>query len=190
MNILLVGVGGQGIILTSKILSSGLLSIGYDVKMSEIHGMSQRGGTVTTQLRYGEKVYAPNIGEGEADAIVAFEKLEALRALPFLKRGGRIFTDDREIYSMPVLIGAAPYAHDALDAIRASGAAVTVVPASRIAASLGNLRVQNTVLLGALIRFLDIKDVDWTRFVAGNVPAKAIEVNVKGFEAGYAAAAI
>ncbi|MDR2945314.1 MAG: indolepyruvate oxidoreductase subunit beta, partial [Candidatus Adiutrix sp.] len=101
-NILLVGVGGQGAILTSKILVAGLISEGYDVKMSEIHGMSQRGGTVTTQVRYGEKVWAPNISLGEADIIVSFEKVEALRALPYLKPGGTIVTDEHEIYSMPV----------------------------------------------------------------------------------------
>ena len=186
MNILLVGVGGQGIILTSKILAAGLILTGADVKMSEIHGMSQRGGTVTTQIRYGERVCSPQIGEGDADFIVAFEKLEALRALPFLKEGGHILADDWEIPSMPVLTGAARYAHNALDDIRACGASVTVIPASRTAAELGNIRAQNIVLLGALTRRLGLPEVDWKALVAAHVPPKAVDINVKGFEAGWA----
>ena len=106
-SILLTGVGGQGTILTTKILSAGLAKMGYDVKMSEIHGMSQRGGTVNTQLKFGDRVYAPNIGEGEADLIVAFEKTEALRALPYLKKGGSILMDRKEIMPLSVLTGAA-----------------------------------------------------------------------------------
>ena len=112
-SILLTGVGGQGTILTTKILSAGLARMGYDVKMSEIHGMSQRGGTVNTQLKFGDKVYAPNIGEGEADVIVAFEKAEALRALPYLKKGGVILMDRKEIMPLSVLTGAAEYPHGA-----------------------------------------------------------------------------
>ena len=183
-SILLTGVGGQGTILTSKILAAGLMEKGYDVKMSEIHGMSQRGGTVNTQIKYGEKIYAPNIGEGEADLIVAFEKVEALRALPYLKKGGRIVMDDREIYSMPVLVGSAAYPHDADEVLKKVVKNVTVVPASKIARELGNIKAQNICLLGALIRALNLEDIDWKKLITENVPAKFLEVNLKAFEAG------
>jgi indolepyruvate ferredoxin oxidoreductase beta subunit len=185
MNLLLTGVGGQGAILFSKILSYGLLRGGFDVKMSEIHGMSQRGGTVTTQIKYGEKIYAPNIGEAEADVIVAFEKMEALRALPYLRRGGMVLADVREIPPMPVLTGAALYPHDALEALAAAGAEVTVIPAADIAAELGNLRAQNMVLLGALARRLDIP-ADWRELIRAFAPRKAAELNVLAYERGFA----
>ncbi len=184
-NILLTGVGGQGTILTTKILSEGLVKLGFDVKMSEIHGMSQRGGTVNTQLKFGSKVYAPNIGEGEADLIVAFEKVEALRALPYLKKGGRIIMDDREIYSMPVLTGQQEYPHDADEVLKKAVGNVTVIPASRIAAELGSIRSQNICLLGALVAALDLGGIDWEKLVESSVPPKTAEVNVKAFRAGY-----
>lgn len=183
-NILLIGVGGQGTILTSKILSAGLTKLGVDVKMSEIHGMSQRGGSVTTQIRYGEHVFAPNIGLGESDIVVAFEKAEALRALPYLKKGGVIVTDDREIYPVTVLMGAAEYPHDAIDRIREAGADVKVISASRKAEELGNIRAQNICLLGALVKSMDISGVNWSELVGEMVPAKARELNVAAFNAG------
>lgn len=186
-SILFTGVGGQGTILTSKILSIGLVEKGYDVKMSEIHGMSQRGGTVNTQIKYGDKVYAPNIGEGEADIVVAFEKVEALRALPFLKKGGKIVMDDREIFSMPVLTGAADYPHDAVEALRSAVGNIIVLPASRIAEELGNIRAQNICLLGALIAVLGLRDIEWEKIISENVPPKMLEINLKAFRAGCAA---
>ena len=130
--IILVGVGGQGTITTSTILSKGLIEAGFDVKMSEIHGMSQRGGTVVTQIKYGEKVYSPIIGDGEADIIVSFEKLEALRALPFLKEGGTIVTDVREINPMPVLTGEAEYPHEAIEQLKEVVPNVIVVEAAKV----------------------------------------------------------
>ena len=184
--ILLVGVGGQGTILISRILTDGLISLGYDVKMSEIHGMSQRGGSVTTQIKYGEKVFAPNIGEGEADMIISFEKTEALRALPYLKKGGVIITDDREIYSLPVLTGAVEYPHNAIDAIRETSANVMVIEAAKAAEELGNIRAQNIVLLGALVRELGLDSVDWKALVVKHVPPKAAELNLRAYDAGYA----
>lgn len=184
-SILLTGVGGQGTILTTKILSEGLVSLGYDVKMSEIHGMSQRGGTVNTQLKFGDKIYAPNIGRGEADIIVAFEKVEALRALPYLKKGGKIVMDEREIYSMPVLIGQQEYPHKAAEALKSAVEAVVIVPASKIAEELGSIRSQNICLLGALVAALDIGGVDWEGLVASSVPPKTIESNVAAFKAGF-----
>ena len=182
--ILLVGVGGQGTILMSKILSIGLMEMGFDVKMSEIHGMSQRGGSVTTQIKYGDKIFAPNIGAGEADVIVAFEKAEALRTLPYLKKGGRIIMDDREIFPTSVLTGVQEYPHNTVELLKAAGPKVTVVPAAEIAQKLGNIRVQNIVLLGALIQELDLPDVNWKRLVSGNVPQKALELNLVAFEKG------
>ena len=184
-SIILVGVGGQGTITTSSILSKGLIEKGYDVKMSEIHGMSQRGGTVVTQIKYGEKVYSPIIGDGEADLIVSFEKLEALRALPYLKEGGTIVSDAREIFPMPVLTGAAEYPHDALDQLKAVVPNLVVVEAAKVAEELGNVKAQNIVLLGALVKQLGIDDVDWKDLVAKNVPAKLVDLNLKAFEAGY-----
>ena len=135
--IILVGVGGQGTITTSTILSKGLLEKEYDVKMSEIHGMSQRGGTVITQIKYGEKIYSPIIGEGEADMIVSFEKLEAVRAVPYLKEGGIVITDNHEIMPMPVLTGAAEYPSDATRELKKAVPKVFVVEAYKMAEELG-----------------------------------------------------
>jgi indolepyruvate ferredoxin oxidoreductase beta subunit len=184
-NILLIGVGGQGTILMSKILTEGLSGLGYDVKMSEIHGMSQRGGSVTTQLRYGEKVYSPNVGQGEADVLVAFEKAEALRALPFLKKGGRLFMDEYEILPVSVLSGGAVYPHDAPAALKKAGVDVTVVKAARTAVELGESRAQNIVMLGVVTRAIGLHDrVDWKGLISQYVPAKARETNLAAYDAG------
>lgn len=185
-SILLTGVGGQGTILTTKILSTALSRMGYDVKMSEIHGMSQRGGTVNTQLRYGEKVYAPNIGEGEADLIVAFEKTEALRALPYLKEGGKILMDRKEIMPLSVLTGAAEYPHGADEELKKLvGAAV--IPAGEIAEGLGSAKSQNICLLGALVKALELPEFDWEGLIASMVPAKTVELNLAAFRKGLEA---
>ncbi len=183
--IILVGVGGQGTITTSTILSKGLIEAGFDVKMSEIHGMSQRGGTVVTQIKYGEKVYSPIIGDGEADIIVSFEKLEALRALPYLKEGGTIVTDNREINPMPVITGDATYPHEAIEQLQAVVPNVIVVEAAKVAEELGNVKAQNIVLLGALVKQLGLDDVDWKDLVAKNVPAKMVDLNLAAFEKGF-----
>jgi len=183
-SILLVGVGGQGAILTSKILAAGLLSRGYDLKMSEIHGMSQRGGSVTTQIKFGEKVYAPNIGLGEADYLASFEKVEALRYLPYLKPGGTIVTDDYEIPSMPVATGMAAYPEGVIDELKRLVPDTTVVPAGTLALAMGNLKVQNIILLGALIKVMGLKDIDWAGFVSQYVPERARELNLKALESG------
>lgn len=185
-SILLVGVGGQGTILISKILTAGLVQMGYDVKMSEIHGMSQRGGSVTTQIKYGEKVYAPNIGAGEADMLISFEKAETLRALPYLKRDGEIITDTREIYPLPVLSGVAEYPHDAIEAIKAAYPNTLVVNAADMAEKLGNIKAQNIVLLGALTKALKMDQVNWKELVAQYVPAKVKKLNLAAYDAGFA----
>ena len=184
-SILLIGVGGQGTILTSKILTAGLVELGYDVKMSEIHGMSQRGVSVTTQIKYGEKVYSPTIGKGEADIIVAFEKAEALRGLPFLKKGGTVVVDDRAIFPLSVLTGTEKYPDDVIEDLKATVENVLVLKATEIAEELGNVRAQNIVLLGSLVAYLGLEGIDWKNLVGRMVPAKAKEVNMKAFEAGF-----
>lgn len=186
-SILFIGVGGQGTILASKILSEGLLRNGYDVKMSEVHGMAQRGGSVTTQVRFGEKVYSPLIEKGKADAIVAFEKSEALRALPYLKEGGHLIVNDYEIHPVPVLIGLEKYPEGVNEALRSTAENTVIIKAAEIAKDLGNMKAQNVVLLGALLKALDIKDVNWEEVVASLVPAKAVELNKKALVAGMEA---
>jgi indolepyruvate ferredoxin oxidoreductase beta subunit len=182
-NILLVGVGGQGTILASKILSDGLLEQGYDVKMSEIHGMSQRGGSVSTQIRFGEKVHSPIIGRGEADIIVAFEKMEALRWLEYLKPGGRMVINDFEIPSVPILMGVAEYPQGILEEL-STKAAVSVCGAAEIAAELGAAKAMNVVLLGALVKALGMDGVDWKAMIAKNVKKDFADLNIRAFEEG------
>ena len=183
-SIILIGVGGQGTITTSSILSRGLIEKGYDVKMSEIHGMSQRGGSVVTQIKYGDKVYSPIIGDGEADLIVSFEKIEALRALPYLKKGGSVVTDTRQIFPMPVLTGAAEYPEDAIDVLKRTVENVIVVKAYEAAQALGNVKAQNIVLLGALVRQLGLDDIDWKEIIAHSVPERLVDLNLKAFDEG------
>ena len=183
-SILFIGVGGQGTILASKILSEGLLRHGYDVKMSEVHGMAQRGGSVTTQVRFGEKVYSPLIEKGKADAIVAFEKSEALRALPYLKEGGHLIVNDYEIHPVPVLIGQEKYPEAVNEVLKSTVENTVIVKAAEIAKELGNIKAQNVVLLGALLKALDIKEVNWEEVVTSLVPSKAVELNKKALAAG------
>ena len=182
-NILLVGVGGQGTILASKVLSEGLTQAGYDVKMSEIHGMSQRGGNVSTQIRFGEKVYSPIVGKGEADVIVAFEKMEALRWIEYLKKDGKMVVNDFEIPSVPIQQGVAKYPEGILDEL-VHKAKVSVFKAGDIAAKLGNSKTMNIVLLGALIKAMDIPGIDWEEVIKSNVKKGFEEINIKAFRAG------
>ena len=183
-NILLVGVGGQGTILTSKILSRGLMDAGYDVKMSEIHGMSQRGGTVTTQIRYGEKVFSPVIERGSADIIVAFEKSEALRYLNNLKKGGILVVNDYEIHPVTVAIGQAKYPEGLLEEFKRTVEKTVVIDAFGMAKSLGNAKSMNIVLLGALVKMMELENIDWQEIIKEEVPKKALEMNIKAFELG------
>lgn len=184
-SILLCGVGGQGTILISKILTAGFLQQGYDVKMSEIHGMSQRGGSVITQIKYGDKVHAPNIGLGEADMIISFEKSEAVRALPNLRRGGTLITDAHEIFPMPVLTGAQTYPHDAIEKLKETVPNLIVIHAAETAQKLGNSKAQNIVLLGAFVKAMGLEAVDWKALIRQLVPQKAVEMNLAAYEAGY-----
>ncbi|MDF3002161.1 MAG: indolepyruvate oxidoreductase subunit beta [Bacillota bacterium] len=182
-NILLVGVGGQGTILASKILSEGLSQAGYDVKMSEIHGMSQRGGNVSTQIRFGKKVYSPIVGKGEADVIVAFEKMEALRWIEYLKQGGKMVINDFEIPSVPIQQGIAKYPEGILEELLHKAKA-SVFKAGEIASELGNSKTMNIVLLGALTKAMDIPGIDWEEVIRNNVKKGFEEINIKAFRAG------
>lgn len=186
-SILFIGVGGQGTILASKILSEGLLRHGYDVKMSEVHGMAQRGGSVTTQVRFGEKVYSPLIEKGKADVIVAFEKSEALRAIPYLKENGNLVVNDYEIHPVPVLIGEEKYPESVNENLKASVPNTLIINAAEIAKDLGNIKAQNVVLLGALLKALNLQEINWEDVVASLVPEKAIELNKKALRAGMEA---
>ena len=183
-SILLVGVGGQGTILASKILSEGLVRKGYDVKMSEIHGMSQRGGSVTTHVRFGTKVASPVVPEGEADVLVAFEKVEAVRWLKYLKKGGRLVVNDFEIYSLPVLTGAAKYPDEVVEKLEKEVPDLKIFNAGEIAEGLGNIKAQNVVLLGALVKAMGLEDIDWESVLNELVPAKLLDLNIKAFKAG------
>jgi len=182
-SILLVGVGGQGTILASKILSQGLLEAGFDVKMSEIHGMSQRGGAVSTHVRYGDKVYSPVIERASADILVSFEQMEALRWLEYVKLGGKAIVNNLVINPMPVLIGAAQYSDKILDEMAAK-VETTVLDAHSEAAKLGNPRVLNIVLLGATIKLMGLTDINWAKIISDNVKSAFVEINQKAFECG------
>lgn len=184
-NILLVGVGGQGTILVSKILSTGLLEAGYDVKMSEIHGMAQRGGSVSTQVRYGEKVYSPIIGVGDADILVSFESMETLRWLEFLKPNGVVVVNDYEIPSAPILSGKAEYPKGIIEIIEQK-ANTTVINAAEIAEGIGSSKVMNVVLLGALIKSMDLDNIAWEKVIRDLVKDKFVDLNIKALRAGMA----
>jgi Pyruvate:ferredoxin oxidoreductase and related 2-oxoacid:ferredoxin oxidoreductases, gamma subunit len=184
-NVLLVGVGGQGTILVGKILSSGLVTAGFDVKMSEVHGMAQRGGSVSNQVRYGEKVFSPIISKGQADIIVAFESMEALRWLGYLKPGGKLVVNDYQIPSAPILMGKQDYPEGVLDILQAK-ANTSVVQAAQIAEDLGNVKSMNVVLFGALVKGMQLMDIDWEQVIKNNVKEKTIDVNLKAFRAGLA----
>lgn len=182
-SILLVGVGGQGTILASKILSTGLVEAGYDVKMSEIHGMSQRGGSVSTQVRYGGKVNSPVIGKGQADILVSFETMEALRYLEFLKPEGKVVINDYQIPSAPILMGKADYPEGVIETIKEK-ANTSVIDAAKIAEELGNMKVMNIVLLGALVKAMELTDIDWESAIKNLVKEEFVDINIKAFQRG------
>ncbi|MDO5134946.1 MAG: indolepyruvate oxidoreductase subunit beta [Eubacteriales bacterium] len=187
-SILLVGVGGQGTILASKILTNGLMEAGYDVKMSEIHGMSQRGGSVSSQVRYGEAVMSPVIEKGKADIIVSFEKMEALRALDYLKEGGTLVVNNQEIPSMSVITGDEKYPDDVLGEI---GRHVTpkVVDATSLARELGNEKAANIILLGTIIKAMGLESIHWDAILEANIKPAFVELNKKALKVGMEAVA-
>ncbi len=183
-NIMIVGVGGQGSLLASKILGHLLLSQGYDVKVSEVHGMSQRGGSVVTYVRYGDRVYSPVIDAGEADFIVSFELLEAARWIGCLRPNGQIVTNTQQTDPMPVITGAAQYPENLVEKIRAAGAKVDALDCLRIAEEAGSVKAVNIVLLGRLSHYFDIPEEAWMESIEANVPAKFLEMNKKAFTLG------
>lgn len=182
-NILLVGVGGQGIILASKILSTGLINAGYDVKMSEVHGMAQRGGSVTTQVRYGKKVNSPIIGNGQADIVVAFEEMEAMRWIDHLKPEGRLVINNYRIPSVPVLIGEKEYPDGIIESLK-SKVDTVILDAMDIAQEIGNPKTQNIVMLGALVGALGIDEVKWDEVIEELVKERFVEINKIAFNKG------
>lgn len=185
-NIMIVGVGGQGSLLASKLLGYLLLTEGYDVKVSEVHGMSQRGGSVVTYVRFGEKVYSPIIDKGEADFIVSFEKLEAARYVEYLKADGRIVTNTQEVDPMPVITGVTEYPENLIEKMREKGIQVDAMDCLSIANEAGSAKAVNIVLLGRLSRYFDIPLEKWERAIEACVPPKFLELNKKAFAAGRA----
>ena len=184
-SIMIVGVGGQGTLLSSRLLGAVLTAKGYDVKVSEVHGMSQRGGSVVTYVKYGDEVYSPIIEKGEADYILSFEQLEAARWLPFLKQGGKLIVNSQKIDPMPVVIGAAEYPQGVIETIGATGADITSIDALSLAVEAGSSKAVNVVLMGVLASKTDIAYDTWVDAVKATVPAKFLELNLKAFDLGY-----
>ena len=184
VSIMIVGVGGQGTLLASRILGNLALELGYDVKVSEVHGMSQRGGSVVTYVKYGEKVYSPIIDRGEADIILAFELLEAYRALPYLKKGGKLIVNTQSIDPMPVITGMAEYPKNIVEKLSEM---VDTLPinALELAKEAGNMKAVNVVLIGVMAKSTDIPYDNWIEIIKKTVPEKFLEVNLKAFDAGY-----
>lgn len=183
-NIMIVGVGGQGTLLTSRILGGIARLGGYDVKLSEVHGMAQRGGSVVTFVRYGEKVAEPIVEEGQADVLIAFERLEALRYAHFMKPDGALVVNDWRIDPMPVVIGAAEYPDHILEEL-AKDHKVYSVNATEEAKKLGNSRTFNLVVLGLAAQHMDFTKEQWYEVIEKTVPPKTIEINKKAFDTGY-----
>jgi len=183
-NIMIVGVGGQGSLLASKLLGRLLLTKGYDIKVSEVHGMSQRGGSVVTYVRFGDKVYSPVIDKGEADYIVSFELLEAARWTEYLRKGGRIVTSLQKINPMPVITGSALYPEDLDKKMEAKGILVDQLDALTLAEQAGSAKAVNIVLMGHLSRSFDFTLDEWMDAIEKSVPAKFLELNKKAFLLG------
>ena len=183
-NIMIVGVGGQGSLLASKLLGRLLLTRGYDIKVSEVHGMSQRGGSVVTYVRFGRKVYAPVIDKGMADYIVSFELLEAARWTEYLKPGGKIIVNTQKINPMPVIIGAASYPENLVEKMKAAGIDVDAFDALSLAEVAGSSKAVNIVLMGHLSRNFDFTEEEWLNAIEQSVPAKFLELNKKAFMLG------
>ena len=184
-NVMIVGVGGQGSLLASRVLGRLLLDADYDVKVSEVHGMSQRGGSVVTYVRYGERVYSPIVDRGEADFIVSFELLEAARNLPYLKEGGQIVTNIQQIDPMPVITGAAKYPEDLVEKMKKSGAKVDAMDCLALAEEAGSSKAVNIVLMGRLSKYFDNISLEkWQKAIEECVPPKFLELNQKAFLLG------
>lgn len=184
-NVMIVGVGGQGSLLASKLLGRLLVDEGYDVKVSEVHGMSQRGGSVVTYVRFGDKVYSPVIENGEADFIVSFEKIEAARYVQMLKEDGTIIVNTQQIDPMPVIIGAAEYPASIIDEMKSKGVHVDDIDALSLAQEAGSAKACNIVLMGRLAKYFDMPKEKWISAIEKSVKPQFVEMNKKAFELGY-----
>ena len=183
-NIMIVGVGGQGTLLASKMLGRIALSEGVDVKVSEVHGMSQRGGSVVTYVRFGDKVYSPIIDKGEADFIVSFELLEAARYLEFLAKDGKVVVNSQQVDPMPVITGAAAYPENLVNKMTDKGASIDAIDALSLAEEAGSSKAVNIVLMGRLSRYFDFSEDKWLKALEESVPPKFLELNKKAFALG------
>ena len=183
-NIMIVGVGGQGTLLASKLLGRLLLARGFDVKVSEVHGMSQRGGSVVTYVRWGDKVYSPIIDKGQADAVLSFELLEAARWAEYLRPGGRLLTNTQRIPPMPVITGAAAYPENLAEKLRAAGLDVDAIDALALAQEAGSVKAVNLVLLGRLSPWFGFTEAEWQEAIRQSVPPKFLELNQRAFALG------
>lgn len=184
-NVMIVGVGGQGTLLASRILGNVAISEGYDVKMSEVHGMAQRGGSVVTYVKYGDKVHSPIISEGEADIIVSFEELEAQRWISYMKKDGILIVNTQQIDPMPVITGAVKYPENIISRLMEKTDGIVAVDAFKLANEAGNSKAVNVVLLGVLAKSSGIGKEKWLDAVKNTVPAKFLDVNLRAFELGY-----
>ena len=183
-NIMIVGVGGQGTLLTSRILGGITRAAGYDVKISEVHGMAQRGGSVVTYVRYGEKVAEPIVEEGCADVLIAFERLEALRYAHFLKKDGVLIVNDLSMDPMTVSTGLAQYPEGIIETLKEKHNLIAL-DAQKLAKELGNARVFNTIIVGVAAKQMDFAKEEWIKVIEATVPPKTVEINKKAFEAGW-----
>lgn len=183
-NIMIVGVGGQGTLLTSRIFGGITVAAGYDVKLSEVHGMAQRGGSVVTYVRYGTKVAEPIVEQGQADVLIAFERLEALRYAHFLKKDGVIIVNDQRIDPMPVVTGVAEYPQGIIENLSKEYRVISV-DAQAEALAMGNSKVFNVIILGVAAQHMDFPKEQWIEVIKNTVPPKTIDINVKAFERGY-----
>ena len=181
---MIVGVGGQGTLLASRILGNAVISAGYDVKVSEVHGMSQRGGSVVTYVKFGKEVYSPIIDKGCADIILAFELLEAYRALPYLRKGGKMIVNTQQINPMPVITGAAEYP-ESIEGKLGALCDLTALDALSLAKEAGNIKAVNVVLIGVMAKNTEIAYGQWIEMIKNTVPAKLLDVNLKAFDLGY-----
>lgn len=186
LNIMLVGVGGQGTLLASRVLGNVALKSGYDVKVSEVHGMSQRGGSVVTYVKMGEKVYSPLVEKGEADIILAFEKLEAMRWAEYLREGGNLVVNEQEINPMPVITGKAKYPDSIIDKLKKKLGNVISIDALKIARECGNIKAVNMVLIGLMAASTEIRREMWLDAMKEVIPQKLLDINIRAFETGYA----
>ena len=182
-SIMIVGVGGQGTLLASKLLGNVLLKQGYDVKLSEVHGMSQRGGSVVTYVKYGDKVYSPIVDQGEADYILSFELLESARWISYLKKGGKLITNTQKTWPMPVITGAMEYPEGIVEKL-SQKADVLAVDALKLATEAGSAKAVNVVLIGVLSKIMDIPEAAWLEALEATVPARFLELNKKAFALG------